>query len=154
MIYKSIFSSPLGFVEICADGTQAITRAYFTSTPSAEYTENEITRRARAQLEEYFAGNRRCFDVPLAPEGSDFQKQVWDMCKTIPYGESRTFKELAAMLGDSGTARKVGAAVEENPICIFIPAHRVTGKMSFLAALSSNNAVQEALLGAEQAFLR
>ncbi len=154
MIYKSIYSSPLGFLEICSDGGEAITRAYFTSTPSAEYVENALTKAAAAQARAYFEGERRSFELPLAPEGTAFQKQVWHACTEIEYAHSKTFKELAAAIGDDKAARKVALAVEENPIAVFIPDHRVKGKASFLATLSSRSAIKEALLGAEVQFAK
>ena len=152
MIYKSIFSSPLGYIEICADGGDALTRIYFTSTPSAEYTENAVTQSAAAQLGEYFKGEREHFDVPLAPAGSAFEKEVWDAICQIPYGEQRTYKELAAAIGDDKAAHKAGQATDACPIAVLIPTHRVKGKASFLATLSSENAVKEALLGMEEKY--
>ncbi|MBR2590451.1 MAG: methylated-DNA--[Clostridia bacterium] len=149
MIYKSIFSSPLGYLELCSDGGEAITRAYFTSAPSAEYTQNTLTETAAKQLGEYFEGKRRSFDVPLSPEGTEFEKQVWMACAQIPYGEARTYKELAIAIGDDKAARKVGQAVDANPIVLFIPTHRVKGKASLLAALGAEYAINEALYGAE-----
>ena len=149
MIYKSIFTSPLGYLELCSDGGKAITKAYFTSTPSEEYTPNALTETASRQAAEYFEGTRKEFDVPLSPEGTEFQKQVWQACVQIPYGETRTYKDLAVAIGDDKAARKVGQATDANPIVLFIPTHRVKGKASFLALLGTENAIKEALLGAE-----
>ena len=152
MIYKSIFSSPLGYIEICADGGESISRVYFTSTPSTEYTENSLTQQAAAQLGEYFKGERKTFDVPLAPAGSGFEKEIWDAICRIPYGEQRTYKELAAAVGDDKAVRKAGQATDACPIAVLIPTHRVKGKASFLATLSSENAVKEAMLGMEKKY--
>ncbi len=80
---------------------------------------------ARAQLEEYFAGERREFDLPLAPEGSDFQKRVWAALREIPFGETRSYGDLAESLGSS--PRAVGRANATNPICVIVPCHRVIG---------------------------
>ena len=153
MIYKSIFSSPLGYLEICADAGEAVTRLYFTSTPSEQYTESEITRQAARELEEYFSGQRQQFNFALAPEGSAFEQQVWQACCDIGYGKTATFQDLAAAIGDAKSAKKVGQAVEANPIAIAIPTHRVIGKTSLLASFSTEAAQKEAPRGAEKQFL-
>jgi methylated-DNA-[protein]-cysteine S-methyltransferase len=80
---------------------------------------------ARRQLEEYFAGERREFDLPLAPEGSVFQQRVWAALREIPFGETRSYGDLAEKLGSS--PRAVGRANATNPICVIVPCHRVNG---------------------------
>ena len=79
------------------------------------------------QLDEYFAGRRRQFDLPLAPSGSPFQLAVWEELRRIPWGTRVTYGELAARLGKPRSARAVGAAVGRNPISIVVPCHRVLG---------------------------
>ena len=81
----------------------------------------------REQLEAYWAGRLRAFDVRLAPVGTPFQRQVWDALCTVPYGETRTYGELAAQLGRPTASRAVGAANGRNPISIVVPCHRVVG---------------------------
>ena len=154
MIYKSIYSSPLGYLEICADGEDALTRVYFTSSPSKEYTPNAVTETAAVELEEYFAGKRRHFDVPLSPDGSAFEKAVWEACREIAYGTHCTAKELALKIGDDKAVRKVTAAIEKNPIAVIIPDHRVKGKSNFLSGFGAAAAFKEALLGAEINYLK
>jgi methylated-DNA-[protein]-cysteine S-methyltransferase len=85
------------------------------------------TDEARRQLDEYFAGTRREFDLRLAPQGSEFQRRVWDALREIPYGETESYGELAARIGRPGSARAVGAANGQNPICVVVPCHRVIG---------------------------
>jgi methylated-DNA-[protein]-cysteine S-methyltransferase len=80
-----------------------------------------------AELDEYFAGSRRRFALPLRVIGSDFDQRVWSLTSDIPYGETTTYGELASRMGDGTTARKVGAALGRNPLCIVIPCHRVVG---------------------------
>lgn len=82
---------------------------------------------ARRQLDEYFAGKRRRFDLPLAPAGTDFQRRVWWALLAIPYGEAISYGELARRVGKPRAARAVGAANGANPIAIIIPCHRVVG---------------------------
>ncbi|HWO21632.1 MAG TPA: methylated-DNA--[protein]-cysteine S-methyltransferase [Kofleriaceae bacterium] len=84
-----------------------------------------VLARAAAQLAEYFAGARRDFDVPLLPRGTDFQALVWRELTRIPYGETRTYGELARGLGRPSASRAVGAANGKNPISILVPCHRV-----------------------------
>lgn len=76
---------------------------------------------------EYFAGERRTFTIPLAPEGTAFQKQVWQALLAIPYGETRSYGQIAAMIGRPRAARAVGMGNHKNPISILIPCHRVIG---------------------------
>jgi methylated-DNA-[protein]-cysteine S-methyltransferase len=82
---------------------------------------------ASRQLQAYFAGERREFDLPLAPYGSDFQRRVWSALLEIPYGETISYLELARRLGDPRAVRAVGSANGRNPISIIIPCHRVIG---------------------------
>jgi len=84
--------------------------------------------RAAEELREYFAGMRREFTIPLAPEGSEFEVRVWDALRRIPYGQSVTYGEVAKAIGSPGGARAVGGACHRNPIAILIPCHRVTAK--------------------------
>jgi methylated-DNA-[protein]-cysteine S-methyltransferase len=82
---------------------------------------------ARTQLAEYFAGKRRDFDLPLAPQGSDFQQRVWDALLRVGYGRTSTYGALARALARPAAARAVGAAVGRNPIAIVVPCHRIIG---------------------------
>jgi len=82
---------------------------------------------AERQLRDYFAGVRRTFALPLAPEGTPFQRAVWDALCTVPYGETRSYGEIAAQVGRPKAARAVGMANHRNPIPIVIPCHRVIG---------------------------
>jgi methylated-DNA-[protein]-cysteine S-methyltransferase len=79
------------------------------------------------QLEVYFAGERRRFDLPIAPDGSAFQRQVWELLRRVPYGTTITYGELAAATGHPSAARAVAGAVARNPIAIVVPCHRVLG---------------------------
>ena len=85
----------------------------------------ELTNRAATQIQEYLAGKRTYFDVPTAPAGSAFQKQVWEAVSELPYGSSCTAADVANMLDKAGAHRSVGTAIRRNPIPILIPTHRV-----------------------------
>jgi methylated-DNA-[protein]-cysteine S-methyltransferase len=88
------------------------------------------------QLQEYFAGNRRDFDLPLDPVGTEFQQQVWHVLRTIPYGETISYGEQARRLGDVNKSRAVGAANGRNPISIIVPCHRVVGSTGKLTGFA------------------
>ena len=105
---------------------------------------------ARRQLEEYFAGSRRVFDLPLAPEGTAFQRAVWEALQAIPYGETRTYGQIAAAVGRPKASRAVGGACHCNPIGIIIPCHRVVGSSGRLTGYAGGLDRKAALLALEQ----
>ncbi len=86
-----------------------------------------LLRQASKQIEEYLDGKRRSFDLPLAPEGTEFQRAVWAALQTIPYGETRSYGDIARQIGRPKACRAVGMANNRNPISIVIPCHRVIG---------------------------
>lgn len=86
-----------------------------------------VLAQASHQLGQYLAGGRREFDLPLAASGDAFQEQVWDLLRKVPYGQTTTYGALAARLGDRTLAQRVGKAVGRNPLCVFVPCHRVVG---------------------------
>lgn len=106
-------------------------------------------REAARQLREYFAGERTGFDLPLAPEGTAFQKAVWRKLEEIPYGETISYGELARRVGNPKASRAVGAANGQNPIPIVIPCHRVIGANGKLTGFGGGIPVKEALLALE-----
>jgi methylated-DNA-[protein]-cysteine S-methyltransferase len=122
------FDTPAGPITITVDDAGALTSLRFApaSDPS-DGGESAALRRARTQIEEYFAGRRQSFDLPLAPGGTAFQRAVWDALATIPFGETRSYGQLAAQLGRPTAARAVGAANGANPIALIVPCHRVIG---------------------------
>ena len=105
----------------------------------------------RAQLAEYFAGERTRFDLELAPAGTPFQLEVWEALRRIPYGGTRSYGELAAELGRPGSARAVGAANARNPISIVVPCHRVVGSAGALTGYAGGVEAKRALLDLERA---
>jgi methylated-DNA-[protein]-cysteine S-methyltransferase len=126
-----IHPSPIGNLTLVAD-RDALTGLFFDRhdpAPRPEFgvtvTEDEFLTRVTDQLVEYFAGSRRDFDVPLAASGTDFQRKVWDVLTTIPYGEAISYVELATRVGNPAASRAVGGANGRNPISIIVPCHRV-----------------------------
>ena len=104
----------------------------------------------REQLDGYFAGRRRQFELPLAPTGTDFQRKVLEALQAIPYGETRSYKEVAAAIGKPRAVRAVGAANGRNPIPIIIPCHRVIGSDGSLTGFGGGLEAKRALLALEQ----
>jgi methylated-DNA-[protein]-cysteine S-methyltransferase len=105
--------------------------------------------RVRAQLEEYFAGARQEFDVALALRGSEFEQRVWRQLRLIPYGQTRSYGELARALGDPALARAVGVANARNPVAVIVPCHRVVGADGSLTGFGGGLERKRALLDLE-----
>jgi methylated-DNA-[protein]-cysteine S-methyltransferase len=103
------------------------------------------------QLAEYFAGTRREFELTLRPRGTEFQRRVWAALREIPYGETRSYGEIAAELGVPGAARAVGLANGRNPISIIVPCHRVVGATGALTGYGGGLPAKQWLLGHEAA---
>jgi len=134
-MFVSRLTTPIGELTLTASET-ALTGVYFPSSrhgppPIASGRESgpaaEILTRARQQLAEYFARARMTFDLPLAAEGTEFEHRVWDLLRTIPFGATTSYGEIARKLGDARNARAVGTANGKNPIPIIVPCHRVIG---------------------------
>lgn len=111
-----------------------------------------LVKKCEAELEEYFAGKRKSFDLPLAPEGTDFQKKVWQKLRTVPYGETRSYGELAAMAGVPKGARAAGMASHFNPILILIPCHRIIGADGSLTGFGAGIENKRILLSLEKKY--
>ena len=105
---------------------------------------------ARAQLQEYFAAQRREFDLPLDPRGTEFQRRVWQRLLKIPYGETTSYGALASELGDIKASRAVGLANGSNPLPIVIPCHRVIGADGSLTGFGGGLAIKQQLLELER----
>ncbi len=118
--YKSI----IGDIYIEADDYWIYKVSFF---PLKETKPNTIIKKTINQLDEYFYGKRKIFDLPLNPIGTEFQKKVWNELIKIPYGETKTYKDIAVNIGRNNASRAVGNANNKNPIAIIIPCHRVIG---------------------------
>ena len=112
--------------------------------------ETPLIKSAAAQLWEYFSGKRRQFDLPLDPRGTPFQKRVWTALCSIPYGETRTYGQIAEKTGNPKASRAVGMANHNNPIMIVIPCHRVIGANGSLTGYAGGLSVKQRLLELEQ----
>lgn len=130
----------------------AITRIELAEQQSGDNDgwETPLIKSAAAQLREYFSGRRRQFDLPLAPKGTPFQKKVWAALCEIPYGETRTYGQIAEKVGNPKASRAVGMANHNNPIMIVIPCHRVIGANGSLTGYAGGLSVKQQLLDLEQ----
>jgi methylated-DNA-[protein]-cysteine S-methyltransferase len=118
--------------------------------PRLEDSTHPLLQETARQLDRYFAGTLRTFDLPLDFAGTAFQRSVWDALLTIPYGETRTYAEVARQIGRPTACRAVGAANGRNPISIVVPCHRVVGSAGGLTGFAGGLAVKERLLGWER----
>ena len=132
--FITYIDSPLGVLEI--SGTDAhlqsvlFARAEHKPAPGQPASEGEIpaaVAQTIRQLNEYFAGTRRDFDLPIQPQGTDFQQHIWNLLLKIPYGTTTSYLEISKCYGDTKAIRAVGTANGSNPICIIVPCHRVIG---------------------------
>ena len=113
---------------------------------NCEARETELIKRTAAQLAEYFDGKRREFEVPLIMIGTNFQKEVWKALETIPFGQTRTYKDIAEQIGNSKASRAVGGANNRNPISIIVPCHRVIGANGSLVGYAGGLDIKRKLL--------
>jgi methylated-DNA-[protein]-cysteine S-methyltransferase len=149
----TLIESPLGDLTLVAQG-ERLSGLYFrrhwypprTVGRRTEHGFDEITE----QLSQYFAGERRTFDVPAHAEGTEFQRRVWARIEAVEYGRTVTYGEIAAALGEPTLAREVGAAVGRNPLSIVVACHRVVGKDGTLTGYAGGLARKRFLLDLEQ----
>ena len=149
--------SPLGSILLVASG-DALCGLYFGDQkyfPGIDGTWQQdesrpVLRAARRQLDEYFAGSRKRFDVPLAPNGTPFQRDVWNAIAQVPWGETSTYSALALRVGHAGSARAVGAATGRNPLCIIVPCHRIVGSNGSLTGYAGGLERKQKLLALER----
>ena len=140
--------TPFGPIHAAIDASGALTELKFGA--SKENQNGGHNSAVEAQLNEFFAGKRRAFDLPLAPEGSEFQKLVWAELVRIPYGETISYAELARRVGRDGAARAVGRANATNPIAIVVPCHRVIGANGSLTGYAYGTEMKRGLLDFER----
>jgi len=148
--------TPIGPL-VLAGTTEALTHVEFMSGPRAREPRREWIedprplRAARTQLQEYFAGERRVFQLVLAPQGTPFQRMVWRALRAIPYGQTLSYGELARRLGHAHGARAVGLANGANPLPVIVPCHRVIGADGTLTGFGGGLPIKHALLALEGA---
>ena len=145
-MYQETVETPFGPLLVRADDAAD---TEIRRGDGGENRPNALTNQTVAQLKEYLAGSRTVFDLPLAPQGTSFQKSVWAELLKVPFGCSVSYGELAAHVG-CGSARAIGQAVGRNPILIVIPCHRVLAANKKLGGFSAGLPVKEFLLNLEE----
>lgn len=150
-IFVGYFLSPIGNLTITSNGF-SITSILFPDKESIKITENSdrIILKCITQFSEYFEGKRVVFDLPLLPQGTEFQNRVWSEVLSIPFGETSTYGLISKQLGDSNLSRAVGMANGANPIPIIIPCHRVIGNNGRLTGYAGGLDRKKWLLNHEQ----
>lgn len=133
-VFNAYMDSPLGLLEIAGTDTHLhsvlFVRAGHKPAPGQPASEGEIPAAVAetiGQLNDYFAGERRDFDLPIQPKGTGFQQHIWKLLLEIPYGTTTSYLEISKRYGDTKAIRAVGTANGSNPICIIVPCHRVIG---------------------------
>lgn len=126
--YYTTMRSPIGTLTLCSDGDALTRLSMAPCVPQPGWVcDRAPFGYAVEQLDSYFSGERRNFDLPLAAEGTPFQQSVWKVLRTIPYGEVRSYGDIARRIGNPNAVRAVGRANGSNPIAVIIPCHRVVG---------------------------
>ena len=145
------YETIIGRIGLVENG-HAITYVSFGDMDTKDFVikETELLKKASKQLTEYFEGKRREFELPLEPIGTDFQLKVWKALQEIPYGETRSYKQIAERVGNDKASRAVGLANNRNPISIFIPCHRVIGSNGKLVGYGGGLDIKEKLLNLEK----
>lgn len=149
----TILDSPIGKLLLARDD-HGLAAIQFDPEPHDDWTRDDSAfDEARAQLGEYFAGKRRAFELKLAPRGTSFQLEVWAALRAIPYGETRSYREIARRIGRPEAIRAVGAANGANPLPIIVPCHRVIGANGSLTGFGGGLPAKRFLLDLEQGAL-
>lgn len=154
MKHVYFYDYPVGTIGIGQENG-AVCRIFFSGErglPGFVTAKTSLIEKAAGQLKEYFDGGRRVFDFPLALKGTSFQLSVWKALQTIPYGETRSYKDIAAMIGNPKASRAVGMANNRNPAAIVIPCHRVIGGNGSMTGYAGGISVKKYLLGVEKEY--
>jgi methylated-DNA-[protein]-cysteine S-methyltransferase len=153
--FKTV-ATPVGLLKLVANDAALVAILWENDDPKrvrlaplAEDVTHPVLSLAERQLTEYFAGTRKSFDLPLDFSGTPFQKQVWSELLKIPFGQTRTYGDIAKAIGKPTAFRAVGAANGKNPISIVAPCHRVIGKDGSLTGFAGGLKAKECLLGIE-----
>ena len=151
MIFRSIMNTPCGNILLEAENDQLIgCRFIFASSFTNFNQETPFLQNVKKQLEEYFSGTRKSFDIKLAPAGTAFQQSVWQALQKIPYGRTASYKDIAEKIHNSKAFRAVGMANNKNPIAIIIPCHRVIGSNGRLVGYAGGLDLKQQLLELEK----
>jgi methylated-DNA-[protein]-cysteine S-methyltransferase len=137
---------------VIIDNGEAVTNIYFGAGTELKVNifESPLIKKAYEQIDEYLRGEREIFDFKLEPKGTEFQKKVWKALEQIPFGETRSYKDIAISIGNEKASRAVGMANNKNPLPIVVPCHRVIGANGKLVGYAGGLDVKERLLELEK----
>lgn len=147
---KTFCNTPIGYLEIEENDNYIVSIKLIKELSNNEYTNNNITlNKAKRQIDEYFFRKRKIFDLPIKFNGTEFQKSVWNSLLKIPYGETKSYKDIAKDIGNVKACRAVGMANNKNPIMIIVPCHRVIGTNGKLVGYACGLDIKKKLLELE-----
>jgi methylated-DNA-[protein]-cysteine S-methyltransferase len=158
-IYYDYLETDIGNLMLAGDGEQLKELGFPYGKGARHHKEGwtrkaEVFKQVKEQLLAYFNGDLTEFSIPLAPSGTEFQLQVWQSLQAIPYGETRSYGEMASQIGRPKASRAVGAANGQNPIPVIIPCHRVIGSSGKLVGFGGGLETKQKLLSLEQEVIR
>lgn len=153
-----IFKSPIGILKISEENGMITGLGLQQEKPDMlseqkSVAHSDLLYEAYTQINEYFMGRRRSFELPINCQGTAFQKQVWQELQRIPYGETRSYEEIAIGIGNKNAVRAVGQANHNNPIMIIVPCHRVIHKNGNITGFACGTEVKKYLLNLEKRML-
>lgn len=149
MKYTHTYKTIIGNIEIIEEDKYII-GVNFNTESSIEDKETELIKETYKQIKEYLEGKRKIFDIPIKMKGTEFQKKVWKELTKIPYGETKSYKQIAEGIGKPKASRAVGMANHNNPIAIIVPCHRVIGTNNKLVGYAGGLDIKEKLLKIEK----
>ncbi len=149
MTYAFSYPSPVGKIWLSANAHAIVSVTFGREPACAVITPTQLIEETASQLDEYFRGHRTEFTLPLDPQGTDFQKRVWNVLKDIPYGQTRSYAWVAGMVGCTRSYRAIGGAGNRNPIPIIIPCHRMIGSDGQLKGYAGGLDIKRRLLDLE-----
>ena len=152
------FKTPIGFVKICEENDKLTSLSLWQGEPETALSSNfaqhsELLYEAYRQINEYFTGKRKKFELPICCMGTTFQKQVWEELQRIPYGETRSYEDIAFAIGNPKAVRAVGQANNRNQLLIIVPCHRVIHKNGDITGFACGTEVKKYLLDLEKGYL-
>lgn len=154
MLFYYVFKTPVGFIRICEENRKLTSLSLQREEGAGESSDfvrhSELVYEAYKQINEYFAGKRKTFELPLYGRGTTFQQRVWAELQKIPYGETRSYEDIAVGIGNPRAVRAVGQANNKNPLLIVVPCHRVIHKNGDITGFACGTAVKKYLLDLER----
>lgn len=156
LLTTGYYQSPVGWLELVASATTLVEVSFLENLPGQidQAASNPIVSQTQLQLDEYFSGQRRQFELPVAPSGTLFQRRVWQALREVPFGKTASYLEIAQAIGSPRAMRAVGQANGHNPIVIVIPCHRIIAHNGQLGGYSSGLERKQWLLQHETGFGR